>query len=120
MNRYNRMAEEIGCIVCWDHYGVQCFKGLNMHHIREAGKTGMAMRASDEETIPLCKAHHQVADDTDNFKVMKEDGTIENMVAYHNRPVEFESRYGTQESLLEKVNIALEKGVFKPPIFDLD
>lgn len=77
------------CIVCRN-------EGLgdtpaNAHHIN-CGTMGR--RASDFETIPLCKNHHQDADGTAKFG---------GHIAVHRGLESFEARYGTERNLLAQV-----------------
>lgn len=75
----------LNCIVCLN-------EGLGptpaqIHHIRTG--YGVSQRAPDDETLPLCISHHQYS--------------AEGEIAYHDRPKEFERRYGTELELLEQV-----------------
>jgi len=65
----------LGCLICQ--------RPANCHHIRPIG-LGIGRRSSHFETIPLCVEHH-----TGEFSI-------------HNCKKEFESRYGTEEQLLQK------------------
>ena len=85
MNKYLDRVANIGCIVCLN-------QGLGktpaaIHHIRTG--YGVSQRAPDSETIPLCPTHHQYSANGE--------------IAYHDRPLKFEERYGTELELLEQV-----------------
>lgn len=69
----------LGCCICR--------RPAQAHHIRGLSSgTGMARKATDYETIPLCADHH-----TDGGPG----------VAYHALPETWESKYGTQLYFLE-------------------
>jgi len=85
--RFNRIVG-LGCIVCKLHYGVTtpcCIHHLTGIKFRSAGK-----KASDDNTIGLCPAHHQYGDN-DNPSI-------------HARPVQFAEKFGSQEILLARTN----------------
>ena len=75
----------LGCIVCavfHNRRGVPA----TIHHIRDG--YGMGQRAPDEETLPLCPAHHQ----TGGYGV-----------AYHAGRKAWIERYAPERELLEMV-----------------
>ena len=61
-----------------------------VHHIRK--HTGMGLRPSHFDTIPLCSGHHRT-----------------NKISVHLGKKEFERRYGTEQEILEKVNREIER-----------
>lgn len=52
--RYEKLIE-IGCILCQERWGI--YTPAEIHHLRSMGSAGK--RASWEQTIPLCPAHHR-------------------------------------------------------------
>ena len=64
-----RRVAEMGCYVC--------SRPAEIHHIRH--QTGLAMRSSHYETIPLCEIHHRLG-----------------KVSVHLGKKEFVKRYGTE------------------------
>ena len=82
--------EIIGNMPCY-----ACFQDLKevqaeIHHIRN--KTGLGLRPSHFDTIPLCYSHHRTG-----------------KVSVHLGKKEFEKRYGTELEILKKVNQQVEK-----------
>ena len=75
--RYHTRVAALGCLIC-------C-KPAMLHHVTGAG---MGLKSSNYDVIPLCPYHHQQGDFGE---------------AVHNGTEEFESRYGTQAEMLEKV-----------------
>ena len=75
---------QLGCIVCRIHY--QCETPAEVHHI-----DGKTKPEAHLKTIPLCFRHH------------REGANNELYVSRHPFKHEFEERYGTEESLLQKV-----------------
>lgn len=75
-----------------------CFQdGLEMqsevHHIRSLKRgSGMGLRPSHFDTIPLCSGHHRT-----------------NKISVHLGKKEFEKRYGTELEILEKTNREIER-----------
>jgi len=61
-----------------------------VHHIRN--HTGMGLRPSHFDTIPLCSGCHRT-----------------NKISVHLGKREFERRYGTEQEILEKVNREIER-----------
>ena len=61
-----------------------------VHHIRK--HTGMGLRPSHFDTIPLCSGCHRT-----------------NKISVHLGKREFERRYGTEQEILEKVNREIER-----------
>ena len=76
------------CCVCKE--GQQRFR-TEVHHLKIKGKNskGIGRRASDLFTIPLCELHHR----TGNIGI-----------GFHNGIESWESNFGSQEELLERVN----------------
>lgn len=81
--RYQKLVD-LGCIVCLKFEVV--YSPPSIHHIN--GRTGNG----NQETIPLCYYHHQEGSNCDKY------------VSRHPWLTEFESRYGSEESLLEETN----------------
>jgi hypothetical protein len=82
--------EIIGNMPCY-----ACFQDLKevqaeVHHIRN--KTGLGLRPSHFDTIPLCYSHHRTG-----------------KVSVHLGKKEFEKQYGTELEILKKVNGEIEK-----------
>jgi len=75
---------QLGCIVCRVHY--DCDSPAEVHHIDGKTKPDAHLK-----TIPLCFRHH------------REGVNSEFYVSRHPFKHEFEERYGTEESLLQKV-----------------
>lgn len=74
----------LGCIICGNT--------AVPHHPRGGQRSGMGLKAPDEDAIPLCPLHHT-------------DGGYG--VAIHAGQAEFESRFGTEAELLEQVRAEL-------------
>lgn len=70
----------MGCIICG--------AAAVAHHIKSGTSSGMGMKASDFETIPLCPPHHT-------------DGGYG--VAYHAGPKEWQRIHGDERELLRQV-----------------
>jgi hypothetical protein len=77
----NRVAE-LGCIICR--------MPAEIHHLRTG--MGLGMRNDYKNAIPLCPTHHR---------------TGGHGVAYHAGRLAFESQFGTEIELLEKVRSLL-------------
>ena len=78
---------EMPCYACFqDGREVQA----EVHHIRK--HTGMGLRPSHFDTIPLCSGHHRT-----------------NKISVHLGKREFVKRYGTEQEILEKVNREIER-----------
>ena len=84
-------VSRLGCIVCRNTGRGET--PAMVHHIQD-GSTGIAQRASNYETIPLCFYHHQ-------------DGPFGEAV--HNGTKTFEKNYGTQRELLEQTRREVEE-----------
>ena len=67
-----------------------CGQDAEIHHIRK--HTGMGLRPSHYETIPLCFAHHRTGKDS-----------------IHLGKNLFIEKYGTEELILQQVNKQLEQ-----------
>ena len=82
--------EIIGNMPCYACF--QDFKEVQseVHHIRK--QTGLGLRSSHFDTIPLCYSHHRTG-----------------KVSVHLNKKEFEKRYGTELEILKLVNIEIEK-----------
>ena len=76
-----------GCIACEIDGKISL---AEIHHIRN--HTGMGLRPSHFDTIPLCSGHHRT-----------------NKISVHLGKKEFERRYGTEQEILEKVNREIER-----------
>ena len=77
-----RRVAEMGCYVC--------SRPAEIHHIRH--QTGLAMRSSHYETIPLCKIHHRLG-----------------KVSVHLGKKEFVKRYGTEQQILAEIRRRLNE-----------
>jgi len=78
---------EMPCYACFQD-GVEMQS--EVHHIRK--HTGMGLRPSHFDTIPLCSGHHRT-----------------NKISVHLGKREFEKRYGTEQEILKKVNREIER-----------
>ena len=78
---------EMPCYACFQD-GVEMQS--EVHHIRK--HTGMGLRPSHFDTIPLCSGHHRT-----------------NKISVHLGKIEFEKKYGTQQEILKKVNREIER-----------
>lgn len=79
---------DIGCIVCYLHFGIYTVPAI--HHLTGIKYRATGKKATDEHTIGLCTLHHQY-------------GTSDNP-GVHSHPKAFIERFGTQEYLLEETN----------------
>ena len=77
-----RRVAEMGCYVC--------SRPAEIHHIRH--QTGLAMRSSSYETIPLCEIHHRLG-----------------KVSVHLGKKEFIKRYGTEQQILAEIRRRLNE-----------
>ena len=78
---------DLPCYACFqDGREVQA----EIHHIRK--HTGMGLRPSHFDTLPLCSGHHRT-----------------NKISVHLGKREFVKRYGTEQEILEKVNREIER-----------
>ena len=77
-----RRVAEMGCDVC--------SRPAEIHHIRH--QTGLAMRSSHYETIPLCEIHHRLG-----------------KVSVHLGKKEFVKRYGTAQQILAEIRRRLNE-----------
>lgn len=91
IKRRREALAALGCCVCRRTMGV--YSPPAIHHLRGHPWSGAGQKADEMHTIGLCPPHHQ----TGGY------GT-----AYHDGPVEFERRYGTQAELLEWTNRMME------------
>lgn len=87
--RYMGRVASLGCIVCREQKGV--FSPAEVHHIRF--QVGIGRRASHYDTLPLCPLHHR----TGGY------GT-----AYHAGPGIWETTFGRQTEMLERVREMLK------------
>ena len=78
---------EMPCYACFQE-GKEI--SSEVHHIRK--HTGMALRPSHFDTIPLCSGHLRT-----------------NKISVHLGKREFVKRYGTEQEILEKVNREIER-----------
>ena len=82
-----KIISEMPCYACFiDGKEVSS----EVHHIRK--HTGMGLRPSHFDTIPLCSGCHRT-----------------NKISVHLGKREFERRYGTEQEILEKVNREIER-----------
>jgi hypothetical protein len=79
---YLSRVAALGCIIC----GAEA----EIHHLRTG--MGLGMRNDYKNAIPLCPSHHR----SGGYKV-----------AYHAGRLAFESQFGTETELLEKVRSLL-------------
>ena len=80
----------MACIICG------AWPPSDAHHIRtrpDGQHYGTGQKAGDDETIPLCNAHHQTGPD-----------------AYHAGPRTFTARFGDEMVLLERTLAILDLG----------
>ena len=82
--------EIIGNMPCYACYQDGKEVQAEVHHIRK--HTGMGLRPSHFDTIPLCASHHRYG-----------------KVSVHLGKKAFIDRYGTEQDILEKVNREIEK-----------
>jgi len=75
----------LGCIVCLIFEGE--FTPASIHHIDGKTKPG-----AHKKVLPLCFRHHQ------------EGSCCDEWVSRHPHKAQFESRYATEQELLEKVH----------------
>ena len=80
--RFNKL-KELGCVACGSNNVV-------IHHIRK--HTGMSLRPSHDDTIPLCPIHHNIG----------------NQSVHLNKKL-FESLFGTELELLRETNMEIIK-----------
>ena len=71
-----RRVAEMGCYVC--------SRPAEIHHIRH--QTGLAMRSSHYENIPICPDHHRLT-----------------KISVHLNKKEFVKRYGTEQQILAEI-----------------
>jgi len=79
-NRLDKIAQ-MGCFCCG--------RPAEVHHIRS--HTGLSLRPSHQDTIPLCEMHHRLGKDS-----------------IHLGKNLFIEKYGTEQSILHQVNKQLE------------
>ena len=86
--KWMQQVADYGCIACEKDgkVSVPC----EIHHIRK--HTGMGLRPSHFDTIPLCSGCHRT-----------------NKISVHLGKREFERRYGTEQEILKKVNREIER-----------
>ena len=82
--------EIIGNMPCYACYQDGKEVQAEVHHIRN--HTGMGLRPSHFDTIPLCPAHHR------NSKI-----------SVHLGKKAFIERYGSEQDILKKINWEIEK-----------
>ncbi len=85
--KWMQQVADYGCVAC-EIDGLT--RPAEIHHIRK--HTGMGLRPSHFDTIPLCSGHHRT-----------------NKISVHLGKKEFEKRYGTEQEILEKTNREIEK-----------
>lgn len=79
-SRHMDAVARLGCVVCYK-MGYED-SPAELHHIKE--QTGIGLRSSNYEVIPLCPMHHRSSE-----------------AAYHSSPATFTNKWGSQRSLLE-------------------
>ena len=82
-----KIISEMPCYACFQE-GKEI--SSEVHHIRN--HTGMGLRPSHFDTIPLCSGHHRI-----------------NKISVHLGKREFVKRYGTEQEILKKVNREIER-----------
>lgn len=90
-----KRIQAMGCIVCLEVWNT--FSPAHIHHM-----DGQTKKGCHELTIGLCNRHHQNASDTGLWATRH--GPGRNAGKYC-----FESTYGTELELLEKVNKIIEE-----------
>ena len=85
--KWMQQVADYGCVAC-EIDGLT--RPAEIHHIRK--HTGMGLRPSHFDTIPLCSGCHRT-----------------NKISVHLGKREFERRYGTEQEILEKVNREIER-----------
>ena len=85
--KWMQQVADYGCVAC-EIDGLT--RPAEIHHIRK--HTGMGLRPSHSDTIPLCYSHHRTG-----------------KISVHLGKKEFEKRYGTEQEILKKVNREIEK-----------
>ena len=85
--KYMSQVADYGCVAC-EQDGL--VRPAEIHHIRK--HTGMGLRPSHFDTIPLCSGCHRT-----------------NKISVHLGKKEFLKRYGTEQEILEKVNREIER-----------
>jgi hypothetical protein len=88
--KHMSQVASLGCII----KDITCGGRLELHHPTGAG---MAKRASHFDVIPLCFNHHSAQT------------PLPFGYSVHKGTKTFESRYGTQQELLEKVKSKLQR-----------
>jgi hypothetical protein len=92
--RPNKIERErlatIGNMPCYACFQDGRETNAEVHHIRK--HTGMGLRPSHFDTIPLCSGCHRT-----------------NKISVHLGKREFVKRYGTEQEILEKVNREIER-----------
>ena len=84
--RFDKL-KQIGCIACAKYGKVS---EPVIHHIRS--HTGLSIRPSHDDTIPLCPLHHNMGRNS-----------------IHLNKTGFEHLYGTEKQLLRETNIKIEQ-----------
>jgi hypothetical protein len=79
-------VQSLGCIICR--------RPAEIHHLREG--VGKGQKSNHFRVIPLCPEHHR---------------TGGHGVAFHAGKKTWQEIFGTEEKLMEKVNILLEAGI---------
>ena len=85
--KWMQQVADYGCVAC-EIDGLT--RPAEIHHIRK--HTGMGLRPSHFDTIPLCSGCHRT-----------------NKISVHLGKREFVKRYGTEQEILEKVNREIER-----------
>ena len=88
---YMSRVADLGCICCG--------QPAELHHPRR--HTGLGLRSSNYDVIPLCPNHHRLG-----------------KVSIHLGKAQFERTFGTEKDLLKKVKKGLEDLITLPSIQD--
>ena len=83
--RFDKL-KQLGCVAC-SKFGR--YTDPVIHHIRK--NTGLSLRPSHQNTIPLCEMHHRLGKDS-----------------IHLGKNLFIEKYGTEQAILQQVNKQLE------------
>ena len=81
-------VRELGCIVCYLHFGIR--KNCEIHHVKGKTKEG-----AHYKVLPLCFEHHRMGSDKEP-------------ISRHPYKKRFEQAYGSEQELLQKVDELLE------------
>jgi hypothetical protein len=93
MGKHERFIHlvDLCCVACRKD-GI-CDSPSEIHHLKGYKFSGMGMKATSDDTIPLCYQHHR------------------GQFGYHTSPKAFTEKYGTQQELLDYTNqLLIERG----------